>query len=647
MKKWSILVGLFAILLSCLLAFRTIAPPATASTSNSLIPIECAPLASRAINAIPFSLESYSPQALMVRKNVYSLSSTEIASLKKGISAMKALPVNDPTSWTYQAAIHGTTLTNNLPSWNSCQHNTRFFFSWHRMYLYFFERILKAKSGDPSFTLPYWDYQTNPVIPPAYRDNSTGNPLYDGTRFSSMNSGGSLPSSISSSINNALNFLLFYDYQTRIESPHGAVHTSIGGNMGKINTAGRDPVFYLHHANIDRLWEVWLWRCQGRSSPTSSDTTWWNQKYTFFDETGSAVVMTGNQIVDAAAQLNYSYDTPAPYTTTTTTTNGTIPSPGRFEAENYTAMSGIVVVDNNDGGMGRTVAGISNGDWMDYSISIPAAASYRMNFRVAMSSTTAGNLQVRNATGGTLSSLAIPYTGGSNVYTTFNTTVTLPAGQQTLRIYAGVGNWRINWFEIISTDSVTTTTTTTPCGTSRMMDLSTMKKNWYELIKLQNATRLNQTLTQLSFVAANAEGLKTYRNKSNTKQLKLSHKSDGDQLYADIELLKINKVPEGVIEVYLNLPNGTTPSPDGIYFAGVMNLFNASEHIHFNEKANNIVSIDLGTAAAAQGLTLTDLEKSKLTFVVRGNKLVNGKEVQSTVDAQLGTIKLRLGKSEK
>ena len=28
--------------------------------------------------------------------------------------------------------------------------------------------------------------------------------------------------------------------------------------MGAFETAGLDPLFWLHHANIDRLWEVWL-----------------------------------------------------------------------------------------------------------------------------------------------------------------------------------------------------------------------------------------------------------------------------------------------------------------------------------------------------------------------------------------------------
>ena len=42
-------------------------------------------------------------------------------------------------------------------------------------------------------------------------------------------------------------------------TPHNYVHVDIAGLMEQPPaTAGQDPIFWLHHANIDRLWEVWL-----------------------------------------------------------------------------------------------------------------------------------------------------------------------------------------------------------------------------------------------------------------------------------------------------------------------------------------------------------------------------------------------------
>ena len=38
--------------------------------------------------------------------------------------------------------------------------------------------------------------------------------------------------------------------------------------MGSFYTAGLDPLFWLHHANIDRLWEVWLSLDSGHVNPS-------------------------------------------------------------------------------------------------------------------------------------------------------------------------------------------------------------------------------------------------------------------------------------------------------------------------------------------------------------------------------------------
>ena len=111
------------------------------------------------------------------RPSVATLSSAQIASLRHGIQVMMSRPVTDPTSYRFQANIHGTydtpTTPEEMASWNQCEHGSFYFFSWHRMYLYFFDRILRAAAGDPSLVLPYWDW-TDPgaahpasAVPPA------------------------------------------------------------------------------------------------------------------------------------------------------------------------------------------------------------------------------------------------------------------------------------------------------------------------------------------------------------------------------------------------------------------------------------------------------------------------------------------------
>lgn len=280
-------------------------------TSNAPPIVSCANENNRkpGLTSTPVLSSVNSPTVVMVRKNIYSLSAAEINSIATGIAAMKNLPLTNTSSWQYQAAIHWTTLQNNLPHWKSCQHGTIYFFSWHRMYLYFFEKILRAKSGNPNLTLPYWDYQTNPVLHSAYRNSSST--LYDGSRFNSINTGGALGPGPMMAITNALNNnISFYNFQTAIEGPHGSIHGAIGGNMGQVPTAALDPCFWLHHANIDRLWEKWIRMCGGRTNP--ADKEWLSHVFTFYDEKGTEINMTGSQIVNTATQLNYRYDFPPP-----------------------------------------------------------------------------------------------------------------------------------------------------------------------------------------------------------------------------------------------------------------------------------------------------------------------------------------------
>jgi tyrosinase len=271
---------------------------------------------------------------VFVRPNIGKLdpNGPQIAAFRQGVQVMKGRPATDPTSWLYQANIHGTDDAGDLEAWNTCQHGGYFFLSWHRMYLYYFERILRKASGDPSFALPFWDY-TDPAqraIPVALRQPSGAtNALWVAQRAAGINQGAQLPES-ATAFEDAMDFtnfaspagspLSFGGAETSgpvhfngvfgaLESqPHNIIHVLVGGNFGFMvdpNLAARDPVFWLHHANIDRLWNVWLGLGGGRTNPTTGN--WPTQVFTFFDENGQAVQLTGQQVVDSAQQLKYRY----------------------------------------------------------------------------------------------------------------------------------------------------------------------------------------------------------------------------------------------------------------------------------------------------------------------------------------------------
>src|SRR5262249_29019973 len=66
-----------------------------------------------------------------------------------------------------------------------------------------------------------------------------------------------------------------------------------------------DPIFWLHHANIDRLWNVWLNQGEGRTNPV--DPAYLGTSYAFADETGDVVTVQVRDIMNSAA-LGYAYE---------------------------------------------------------------------------------------------------------------------------------------------------------------------------------------------------------------------------------------------------------------------------------------------------------------------------------------------------
>ncbi len=73
--------------------------------------------------------------------------------------------------------------------------------------------------------------------------------------------------------------------------------------MAEFSTVGGDPIFYLHHCNLDRIWESW--NRLGNSNPT--DPKYLNRKFTFADRNGKRVDMPVSA-GDRTAQLGYEYD---------------------------------------------------------------------------------------------------------------------------------------------------------------------------------------------------------------------------------------------------------------------------------------------------------------------------------------------------
>jgi hypothetical protein len=282
-----------------------------------------------------------------VRKSITALTPAELMSLRRGVATMMANNTASRgsatfrTSWIYWANMHahfgstcsgpiqgngmaGVSLwTANTPTetqlWCKCEHRTNQFLTWHRMFLYYFERALRQAANDPALTLPYWDYTGDPRLPTAFREqtyvNESGqtvpNPLWVQARRPQLNSGAAGLGAGQVSTSNAMAASAFAEFGRRLEAtPHGAVHCGIGstgcgsGLMGAIPSAALDPIFYLHHANIDRLYECWMNVNPTGRRPTGNAIL--NRSYSFIDADGAVRQRRVRDMV-TLSQLGYGY----------------------------------------------------------------------------------------------------------------------------------------------------------------------------------------------------------------------------------------------------------------------------------------------------------------------------------------------------
>jgi tyrosinase len=248
--------------------------------------------------------------------------------------------------------------------WNQCQHGSWYFLPWHRAYLAAFEAILLdvivKKGGPADWALPYWNYDpTKPAtlkFPTAFEpqllDDGSTNPLWVKERYGRRGNGAITIRPIDVPVAPLWREPDFFNgpqdlptsfggTQTAFshggsgaglleQQPHGPVHVLVGGTkentdpnqlennglMAMFETAGIDPIFWLHHSNIDRLWESWLTVRRHPSDPPDAyknptDTDWLNEpagQFVMPRPNGTTFTTTAKDVLNTKAPaLNYEY----------------------------------------------------------------------------------------------------------------------------------------------------------------------------------------------------------------------------------------------------------------------------------------------------------------------------------------------------
>ncbi|KAL8046760.1 hypothetical protein ABFX02_08G193900 [Erythranthe guttata] len=288
---------------------------------------------------------------MRTRPSAHRVSAEYMFKYNTAIDRMKRLPKDDPRSFMQQANIHCAYCNGayDQPGQGTLDlqvHNSWLFFPFHRWYLYFYERILGKLIGDPTFALPFWNWD-NPkgmTIPPMFVDPKAA--IYDAKR----NPANMPPAVVDLGLTGnkdplqvvSNNLTVMYSEMVRANSniydfmgnpyregtlvnpgpgasergSHVAIHVFVGDprepsgeDLGNFYSAGRDPLFYCHHANVDRMWTLWQYFLPNNKlmDKKITDPDYLNASFLFYDENAQLVRVTVKDCLDNT-KLGYDFE---------------------------------------------------------------------------------------------------------------------------------------------------------------------------------------------------------------------------------------------------------------------------------------------------------------------------------------------------
>jgi tyrosinase len=279
---------------------------------------------------------------MVTRKNVLTLTDNEKANLVNGIKQLKAQGRYD---WYVQT--HNDVTQHTTPNGSNAAHMGPAFLPWHRKFLLLLEKDLQQVLGDSSFGLPYWDWANDAALPDPKQSAIWANNLMGG-QGSPVTTGpfaagqwtlwpsGSLVRNFGqgtptlptqTDVDNVLT-VTPYDaspwntssnpsFRNQLEGwlngpqLHNRVHVWVGGSMLPM-TSPNDPVFFLHHCNIDRIWAMWQADNPGAYLPITGGPQGHNLNdlmWPWDGTTAPPTLATPAMVLDYSA-LGYSYGPP-------------------------------------------------------------------------------------------------------------------------------------------------------------------------------------------------------------------------------------------------------------------------------------------------------------------------------------------------
>lgn len=224
-----------------------------------------------------------------------------VETYRDGVGIMKNMAASEKFSWLGMSKIHGD-LQN---GYRFCPHGDWYFLPWHRAFVVMYERVIRDLTKSDDFAMPFWDWTANPHMPEVFLSKTTPdgkkNWLFvdDAGQNRTWPPAKPMPASIVgpkvlAKILKDTPFEIFGtsrpDGQDNLDPswvvggggvqgtlearPHNQVHNNIGGWM-PTPASPRDPIFFMHHSNIDRIWAMW-----NLHHSNTKDPLWTNMTFT-------------------------------------------------------------------------------------------------------------------------------------------------------------------------------------------------------------------------------------------------------------------------------------------------------------------------------------------------------------------------------
>ncbi|MFL6262783.1 MAG: tyrosinase family protein [Thermoanaerobaculia bacterium] len=274
--------------------------------------------------------------SLPMRRSLHgmALDDPDLDAYRTFVGLMLAKDQSKPASWLGFSLQHGTY----GGGYKYCPHGDWYFLPWHRAFVVMYENAVRTLTGHTRFAMPYWDWTVDRSFPQAFNDatyKGKPNPLYVQGRTLTDPTRWPLPDSIVgpsviAKIYSETDFQAFGTSKnpsqnnldmswvvkgggiqgTLEKTPHNNIHNFIGKYMPSAGSP-RDPIFMMHHGNIDRIWAYW--NGLGRSNTSGMDPAtqklWlemnFNNNYLRPDGTPYSAVVKNVQDIKA---LGYTYD---------------------------------------------------------------------------------------------------------------------------------------------------------------------------------------------------------------------------------------------------------------------------------------------------------------------------------------------------